>query len=56
MNNHNYIADSIPSNLVPLRIGTLDTSHEDDQAMSDIIHETDFEPMRSGVHQGYGDR
>ena len=56
MNNHNNITDSVPSNLVPLSIGVFVTSHEDDQAMSDITHQIDFEPMMSGIHQRYGDR
>ena len=45
VNNHNCIADSVPSNLVPLRIGTCVTSHEDDQAMSGVTHQPDFEPI-----------
>ena len=51
MNNHNYVADSVPSNLVSLSIGAFVTSPEDDQAMSDITHQTDFEPMMSGALQ-----
>ena len=51
MNNQNQIVDSVSGNLVPLSIGAFDTSLEDDQAMSDIIHQTGFEPMMSGALQ-----
>ena len=45
VNNHNCNADSI------LRIGAFGTSLEDDQAMSGIIHQPEFEPMMSGALQ-----
>ena len=50
-NNPDYTADSVPRNLVPLGIGAFVTSPEDDQAMSGITHQTDFEPMMSGALQ-----
>ena len=55
-NDHDCIADSVTSNLVALRIGPFITSLEDDQAMSDITYQPDFEPMISGVHQRHGKR
>lgn len=36
---------SLETILVPLRIGTCVTSLEDDQAMSGITHQPDFEPI-----------
>ncbi|KAM0803071.1 hypothetical protein BDR22DRAFT_841460 [Usnea florida] len=51
VNDHNHIADSATGNLVPLTIGAFVTSLEDDQAMSDISSESDYEPMMSGALQ-----
>ena len=51
VNNHSYTVDSSPSTMMPLSIGAFVPSLEDDQAMSGVIYQTDFEPMMSGALQ-----